>query len=56
MDRITIEAFHDDPQLRSRLFEAANRERSRALRAGWNWLREKLRTQAPHGRLLARLG
>lgn len=56
MNRITPEAFHDDPHLRRRLFEAANRERSRALRAGWNWLRERLGLQAPQGRWLARIG
>jgi len=66
MTRITLEAFHDDPLLRSRLFAAANRERSLAIRAGLVWLSGRIAGLAARvaahlrpshqGRWIARLG
>jgi hypothetical protein len=66
MTRITLEAFHDDPHLRSRLFAAANRERSLAVRAAFAWLSGRIAGLAAgaaahlrpgrQGRWLARLG
>lgn len=45
MKRDVIDEFYSDPALRRRLFEAAHRERSRALRAGLAWLGRRL---VPH--------
>jgi len=56
MNCITLEAFYNDPALRSRLFEAARRERSRAVRAGLVWLRERLRPRLRPTDWIARLG
>ena len=39
MNRITIEALHDDPELGRRLQLAAHRERALATRAVFAWLR-----------------
>lgn len=39
---ITLEAFQNDPSLRRKLFETAHRERSRAIYAGFVWLRDCL--------------
>lgn len=42
MNRFIVDEFHNDPALRRRLFAAAHRERSRAIRAGLAWLRRHL--------------
>lgn len=56
MNRITLEDFRNDPELRRRLFEEAHRERAKAVLAGLLWLRKRLtpRSRPPHW--LARLG
>ena len=56
MNRITLEAFYNDPALRRRLFEAARRERAKAVRAGLVWLRERLTPQLHPGDWIGRLG
>ena len=55
---VTLEAFQNDPALRRRLFETARRERSRAIYAGFAWLRDCLTPRVRHfpARWLARLG
>ena len=45
MNRYLMEEFYADPALRRRLFEAAHRERTRAIRAGWAWLRRQLQSR-----------
>ena len=56
MNRITLEAFHNDPALRRRLFEMAHRERARALHAGLAWLRKRLTPRLHPSHWIARLG
>ncbi len=53
MNRYMLEEFHNDPALRRRLFGAAHRERSRAVRAGLAWLSAHLKALF-HPRLPAR--
>jgi hypothetical protein len=45
MNRYIIEEFYNDPALRRRLFQEAHRERSRTIKAGWNWLRRELQSR-----------
>lgn len=62
MNGYTLEQFHDDPALYSRLVAKAHRERSRAIRAGFGWLVDYAKAQlAAHrgmrpSRWIARLG
>lgn len=58
MNRYVMEEFYSDPALRRRLFEEAHRERSRAIRAGWAWLRKQLlpRFDFRPGHWMERLG
>ncbi len=58
MNTITLHDFQTDPALRRRLFEAAHRERARAIYAGYAWLRDRLspRFDFGPGRWLNRLG
>jgi len=58
MKPITLEDFQNDPALRRRLFETAHRERSRAIYAGFAWLRDCLtpRFHFHPARWLNRLG
>ena len=49
MNRYVMEEFYNDPGLRRRLFEKAQRERSRAVRGGFAWLQKKLKAHLlPH--------
>jgi hypothetical protein len=47
MNPITLEDFHNDPELQFRLQAAAQRERARLLRAGLHWLRGRLTPRLP---------
>jgi len=39
---ISLQQYHADPALRRRLLEAAHRERTQAVRAGFAWLRARI--------------
>ena len=58
MNPITLEDFHNHPDLRLQLDQAARRERSRLVRAGLAWLGDRLtpRINFPAARWIARLG
>jgi len=60
MNRYVMEEFYNDPALRRRLFGEARRDRARAVSAGFDWLRARLKARFTPGlrpaRWLARLG
>ena len=58
MNRYVMEEFYRDPGLRQRLFAAARRERSHAVRDGLAWLRKHLtaRLHFRASRWIERLG
>jgi len=58
MNPITLEEFHDNPELRLQLHRAARRERARLVHAGFVWLRDRLtpRIHLRPARWIARLG
>ena len=58
MAPITLQRYYGDPELRFRLEEAAHRERARLVKAGLDWLRERLKPQLQlqPGRWIERLG
>lgn len=57
MNRYVMEEFYSDPSLRRRLFEQARQERSKAMRAGFAWLRRQLpRFDMRPGHWMERLG
>jgi len=58
MKTITQEQYYDDTEIRFRMLEAAHRERARAIRAGFAWLRHRLtpRVHIRPARWIARLG
>jgi hypothetical protein len=43
MNRYIIDEFHSDPHLRHRLSALARQEQSRALQAGFAWLKARVR-------------
>ena len=55
MNYAILEEFHNDSDLRRRMFAEAHRERTRAVRAGLAWLGDQLVTRQP-ARWIARLG
>lgn len=61
MNRFTLEDFYNDPDFYRRVNQAAQRERTLAIRAGLAWIRERAadlmpRAQPLTGRRVARLG
>ena len=59
MNYAILEEFHNDSDLRRRLFAEAHRERTRAVRAGLAWLGNQLVTRLKPrqpARWIARLG
>jgi len=47
MNPITLQEFYNDPALRRRLYRAAARERTRAVREGFTWLVTHLKPHRP---------
>ncbi len=58
MKTITQEQYYADADMRLHMLEVAHRERARAIRAGFDWLRDRLtpRIHIRPARWIARLG
>ena len=56
MNPISLQDFHNDPALRRRLYEMAHRDRIAVIRAGFDWLRDRLSPRLHPGDWIGRLG